>query len=82
MIEIAYIISCSFFNTDFTEEPTDATAEEIRMEAEKWVGRSKCMASLTVTVFVAWVVFAQYYRHELPAFLYLYNQDNAELTGW
>lgn len=52
------------------------------MEAEKWVGRSKCMASVTVALFVVWVVFAQKYRNDLPAFLYLYNQDNAELTGW
>ena len=69
-------------NTDFTEEPTDATAEEIRSEAEKWVNRSKCMASLAVTIFIAWVVFAQLYRKDLPAFLYLYSADNAELTGW
>ena len=69
-------------HSDFTEEPTEATAEEIRIEAEKWVGRSKCMASLAVTIFIAWVVVAQVYRKDLPSFLYLYNADNAELTGW
>uniref|UniRef100_A0A7S3P8C1 Gamma-secretase subunit PEN-2 n=1 Tax=Amphora coffeiformis TaxID=265554 RepID=A0A7S3P8C1_9STRA len=66
----------------FNEEPTELSAEEIRMEAEKWVSRSKCMASLAVTLFVAWVIVAQCFRHELPAILYMYNQDNAELTGW
>ena len=70
------------FFTDFTEEPTEASAEEIRMEAEKWVARSKCMASLVVTIFISWVVVAQVFRNELPTFLYLYSADNAELTGW
>jgi hypothetical protein len=79
---------CSFFvlsfllSPDFSEEPTEASAEEIRMEAEKWVNRSKYGASVVVTVFVAWVIFAQVYRSHLPAVLYLYNYDNAELTGW
>jgi hypothetical protein len=79
---------CSFFvlsfllSPDFSEEPTEASAEEIRMEAEKWVNRSKYGASVVVTIFVAWVIFAQVYRSHLPAVLYLYNYDNAELTGW
>ena len=82
MTFLAHVPLSALSITDFTEEPTEATAEEIRIEAEKWVGRSKCMASLAVTIFIAWVVVAQVYRKELPSFLYLYSDDNAELTGW
>lgn len=76
--------SLSFFinYSDFSEEPTEATAEEIRLEAEKWVNRSKCGASFMVSLFIAWVFVAQFFRKDLPAYLYLYSSDNAELTGW
>jgi hypothetical protein len=73
---------CPYVSLDFSEEPTEASADEIRMEAEKWVNRSKCGASVVVTVFLAWVIFAQVFRSHLPTVLYLYNYDNAELTGW
>lgn len=40
------------------------------------------MSIVTMTVLVAWVVVAQVFRNDLPAVLFLYSADNAELTGW
>ena len=71
-----------YTHTDFSEEPTEATAEEIRRDAQKWVDRSRFMSIVTMTVLVAWVVVAQVFRNDLPAVLFLYSADNAELTGW
>jgi len=59
------------------------TADEIQLEAQKWVFRCRVGAVLGSLVFVAWIVVAQVYRGTVfPASLYMLNSDSAEMTGW
>jgi hypothetical protein len=60
----------------------EATPEEIKREAEKWVKRCKVCATVVVTTWVAWIVTAQVLRNVLPASLYMFNPDDQALTGW
>jgi len=68
---------------DFPDDSVpDATPEEIRRVAEKWVRRCKFSAIAVVAAWIGWIVTAQVLRSSLPASLYMLNSDDASLTGW
>uniref|UniRef100_A0A7S3DXT4 Gamma-secretase subunit PEN-2 n=1 Tax=Entomoneis paludosa TaxID=265537 RepID=A0A7S3DXT4_9STRA len=73
----------------FQDEPAAAgndgrPPEEIQREATKWVSRCQTGAIIAVTLWIGWIVTAQYLRSQgnLPSSLYFYSDNDAELTGW
>ena len=70
---------------DFQDDSSEAgpTADEIKIEAQKWVVRCKIGALLGWMLFIAWIVVAQIFRGNLfPNSLYMFSSDSAEWTGW
>jgi len=76
---IAFIIF-----TDIQDDSENGlTADEIKLEAQKWVFRCKIGAVLGWMLFIAWVVVAQIYRGDVfPNSMYMLSSDSAEMTGW
>jgi hypothetical protein len=80
--QLPTFFSC-FRWTDFQDDTVvEATPEEIKMEAEKWVHRCKVSAIVVVSAWVAWIITAQVLRGVLPASLYMLNPDDEAITGW
>lgn len=70
------------FFVDFQDDPTEATQEEIKQEALKWIQRCKIGASITVTIWLAWIITSQVMRDHLPASLFMLAPDDSAMTGW
>lgn len=68
----------------FQDEPTEATPEEIKAEAAKWVQRCQYSATVAFAVWLAWIVTCQVLRvyGMMPASLFMLNADDQALTGW
>jgi hypothetical protein len=68
----------------FQDEPTQATPEQIKAEAEKWVQRCQYSAVVAFTGWLAWIIISQVLRVNgmLPASLFMLNADDQALTGW
>jgi len=66
----------------FQDDPTEATQEEIKQEALKWIQRCKIGASITVTIWLAWIITSQVMRDHLPASLFMLAGDDSAMTGW
>jgi len=58
------------------------TAEEIQMEAQKWLSRCQKSAIIAFGLWLAWVIVSQVLKDVLPASLYMMRSDDAALTGW
>jgi hypothetical protein len=60
------------------------TPEEVQQQVKVWVGRCRVGAILSWTVVIGWIVTAQVLRRDsiLPAKWYMFNADDASLTGW
>jgi hypothetical protein len=77
------VCSAAAARADFQDDAAvEATPEEIKQEAEKWVRRCKICATVAVASWVAWIVTAQVLRNVLPSSLYMLNPDDQALTGW
>jgi hypothetical protein len=75
-------IADSALPSDFTDEPTESTPEEIQLEAEKWVNRCKLSASIFISLWIGWIVASQLLRNTLPSSWYMLNPQDVSRTGW
>ncbi len=83
--DISLTFDDSFLFVDFADDSDESglTPEQIQMESQKWVSRSKKGAIVSFTVFIAWIVIAQVLRGSVfPPSLYMLNPDDASITGW
>lgn len=74
--------SLFFLCTDFQDAPTEASPEEIKRQAEKWVMRCKYAAASVVVAWIGWIVTAQVLRDQFPSSWYMMNANDEKLTGW
>ena len=68
--------------SDFQDEPTQRTPEDIEQEAAMWVQRCKTGVFMFVSIWIGWIVASQLLRGTLPSSWYMLNEDDPAVTGW
>jgi len=56
--------------------------EEIKMEAQKWVQRSKYGSTVVFGLWAAWIVFFQLSKDRFGPNWFVRTEDEGEFTGW
>mmetsp|Transcript_13875 Transcript_13875/g.16764 ORF Transcript_13875/g.16764 Transcript_13875/m.16764 type:complete len:131 (-) Transcript_13875:1448-1840(-) len=56
--------------------------EEIKMEAQKWVQRSKYGSTVVFGLWAGWIVFFQLSKDKFGPNWFVRTEDEGEFTGW